>query len=258
MHIDDDVRWDLRVGTWGAALFGGAIIVGVLVYGQLLLALVGLLTLLVTIPVVRVVYAGVIHPVTSTAARIVARAAGEDYMPDRVPPAASHRSGDLPTSGKAPEYTIVTRCGCGAAVEVNDSVPRDTQRAMLEPFFTVHEPCMARALDEEPGAEPMISTITCCCGQQLTVDLVHTERAELARLHALGRMRHRHRLLVVSNGPGIAFAELSTPEHMPLLHYSMPLLAGLQEHPKELVHLGRPEVPREVRHRFGEVVVASR
>lgn len=178
MHIDDDVRGDLRAGTWGAALFGGAIILGLLFHGQLLLALVGLLTVLVTIPVVRIVYAGVIHPLTSTTARIVARAAGEEPYVGR-PVQAGHPA--QPASARTPGYTILTRCGCGAAIEVNAFIPAVTQRAMLEPFFTVHEACMARALAGEPGAEPMMSTITCCCGQQLTVDLVHTEREEMVR-----------------------------------------------------------------------------
>lgn len=183
MPISDDVRGDLRAGTWGAALFGGAIIMGLLLYGQLLLALVGVVTLLAMIPVLRIVYAGIIHPVTSTAARIVASAAGEaPYTPRRTTPAAAHRSPKhLPICGKSPEYTILARCGCGAAIEVNASISREIQRAMLEPFFTVHEVCMAQALAGEPSAEPMTSTVTCCCGQLLTVDLVHTEREEMVR-----------------------------------------------------------------------------
>ena len=154
-----------------------------MLHGQLLLAVVGLVTLLVTIPVIGIVYAGVIQPVTSTTARIVARAAGEEPpdTPGRTLLAAAHRPRNLPTSDLTPEYTVRTRCGCGAAVEVNASIPEEIQRAMLEPFFTAHEPCMAQALAGEPGAEPMLSTITRCCGQQLTADLVHTERDELAR-----------------------------------------------------------------------------
>ncbi|MGH3640365.1 MAG: hypothetical protein ACRDUX_15210 [Mycobacterium sp.] len=182
LNDSDDLRGDLRAGTLGAALLGGALIVGLLAHGQLLLALVGLLTLLVTIPVIRMVYAGVIHPLTSTAASIVARAAGEEpYAPTRRdwPSQASQPARSEPAA--KPAYTIVVRCGCGAAIEVNASISTDIQRAMLELFFTVHESCMARALAHDPGVSPMTSTITCACGRQLTVDVANTERDEMAR-----------------------------------------------------------------------------
>lgn len=183
MALSDDDRGDLRAGTWGAGVIGGLITLGLLAYGQFLLVLVALPVLLVTIWVCRIVLAGLMYPLASTAARIVTLAAGEEpYEPrssqqftSRPPPPAN------PNSAK-PAYTVVVRCGCGAAMEVNALIPADTQRATLTPFFEAHQACMARALAHEPGMAPMTSTITCVCGQQLTVDVAFTPSEEMKRL----------------------------------------------------------------------------
>ena len=181
MQITDEDRGDVRAGTWGAVAVGGAIVVGLLLHAQIVFALVAGAVLLVTIAICRVVLVGVMYPVASTAARIVARAAGDaPFEAGRGSHASPAKPSDAVPAAR-PAYSVRTSCGCGAAIEVTALVAADTQRAMLTPFFEVHEPCVARALAGEPDATPMTSTVTCCCGEQLTVDLVSTQREEMAQ-----------------------------------------------------------------------------
>lgn len=162
-------------------MVGGVIVVGLLLHAQILLALLALTFLLVTIAICRLVLVGVMYPMASTVARIVARVAGEAPCEARgsLASLASQASDAVPAA--RPAYSVRTSCGCAAAIEVTASIAADIQRAMLTPFFEIHEPCVARALAGDPGVTPMTSTVTCCCSQQLTVDVVHTPREEMAQ-----------------------------------------------------------------------------
>jgi hypothetical protein len=181
MPTEDD-RSDLRAGTWGAAVVGGILVVGLLLHGQVLLAAVALPSVVIGIWISRIAVTGFMYPLASTAARIVSNAAGEElYTPRPGGSSGARRTRAPSASGQTPAYSVLTRCGCGAAIEVNASIPTETQRAMLTPFFQAHEPCAARVLAGERGVQPMTSTVTCCCGQQLTVDVVRTHREEMAQ-----------------------------------------------------------------------------
>lgn len=106
-------------------------------------ALVAVASTLIGIWLARIAYMGFVSPLATAAGRIAAHAAGGDAPSSRraprtpspsTPHEAVPRTAD-PQRLQRPAYTAVTRCGCGAAVEVNALVPADAQRAVLITFF---------------------------------------------------------------------------------------------------------------------------